>query len=569
MARKPSNLTYGLDEKPSPGVTLFLGFQHAAIFAISFVIPIIVVRESGGSTADAARLISMSMFAGGIGSILQALRRGPVGSGYVCPQVCGPSFLTASIMAVKSGGLPLMFGMTFLAGVFETTISRVVRRLRVLFPTEVTGLIVMMVGVSVVPVASRNFLGLTDGCRTLQPKTVLVAALTLAVIIGLNIWGKGKFKLFCVIIGMAVGYVASYFAGILTVADFSEATSAPFLSFPLVGHPGWAFDIHLVIPFIVAMLCSTLKTVGDLTTCQKINDADWKRPDMKNIGNGVLADGMGCASAGLFGGFGQSSSSSNIALTIATAATSRVIAYYAGGLLIVLAFLPRFSSIFAIMPQPVMGASLIFVLGFMVVAGMQIISSRMLDGRKTLVVGISVILGLSVDAAPEAYHSIHSWVQPIFSSSLSTATIAAIILNLVFRIGISKKVRLEFKPGVDSSEKIFAFMERQGGAWGARKEVVFNAVAAMNEFVEAAAIFNLTRDAIVFNISFDEFNLDVRIRYKGKPVEFPVERPSKKDLRTEGEAMGGLALFLVRQYADKTTVERDAGTCEVLLHFEH
>ena len=98
---KPSNLIYGVDDKPARWETLFLGFQHVCIYAIALLFPVVIVREVGGSTEQAAHMVTMSMIAGGIGAIVQALPRGPVGSGYHCPPVCGPSFLSASVLAAK------------------------------------------------------------------------------------------------------------------------------------------------------------------------------------------------------------------------------------------------------------------------------------------------------------------------------------------------------------------------------------------------------------------------------------------------------------------------------------
>ena len=570
MAVKPSNLTYGVNEKPPMWITSFMGFQHVCIVAIPFILPVVIVREIGGTISQATNLVSISMIAGGIGTIVQALSRGPAGSGYLCPQVCGPSFLTASILAAKTGGLSLLFGMTAVAGVFESLFSRLINRLRFLFPAEVVGLIVAMVGITVIRLAATNFLGLSGGDQITEPVEIFVAFFTLSLIVGLNIWSKGNFKLFCVLIGMTGGYIASYATGILTHSHFAELADKPLLAFPLATHPGWSFDVHLLLPFIVAMFCSSLKSVGDLTTCQKINDAEWKRPDMKNISKGILADSIGCISAGVLGGFGQSTSSSNIGLSIATGVTSRVVAFATGIILIVLAFFPRLSAVFAIMPSPVMGALLIFVLSFMIVAGFQIIMSRMMDGRKTFVVGISIIFGLSVDIMPGTFANLnHPWIQPLFASSLSVATITAIILNLIFRIGISKKAILELTPGVDSSDATFTFMERQGSAWGARKEIIYNAMSAMNELLEATTTCQLTKDTITMEASFDEYNLDIDVHYKGHLLEFPTERPDTKDFLTDPEAMGRLAGYLVRQYTDSVTAEKTGDQCHILMHFDH
>ena len=120
---KPSQLLYGLEDRPPLLVNGFLGMQHVSIIAIAFVMPILLVHEGDGTTDQITFLISMSMLAGGIGAIVQACRLGPLGSGYFCPQVCGPSFLAASILCVKTGGLPLVFGMTAFAGVVEAAFS--------------------------------------------------------------------------------------------------------------------------------------------------------------------------------------------------------------------------------------------------------------------------------------------------------------------------------------------------------------------------------------------------------------------------------------------------------------
>jgi NCS2 family nucleobase:cation symporter-2 len=134
-------------------------------------------------------------------------------------------------------------------------------------------------------------------------------------------------------------------------------------------------------------------------------------------------------------------SSSNIGLSIATGATSRRIAYSTGTILILLAFLPKLSSVFVVMPTPIMGASLIFAVSFMILAGIQIIMSRMIDSRKTFVIGFSIIFGLSVDFVPGLYRDVHPWLHPFFSSSLSLATISAVLLNLFFRIGSPRRRR--------------------------------------------------------------------------------------------------------------------------------
>ncbi len=569
MAQKPSNLIFGVEESPGWGALILLSLQHISVMSIAFIIPVIIVDAVGGAPDDARSLISMAMLAVGIGTILQGINRGPVGSGYLCPLVNGPAFLSASLLAGKVGGLPLIFGMTAVAGFFEGLFSRVVARMRAVFPAEVTGTIVMMVGIEIIPIAVQKFLGVDKAHPSADGTAILVAAITLVAMAGFNVWGAGKLRLYSVLMGMLVGYAAAFFTGVLTVRNIEAMLAAPLFALPAVGRYGLSFNAALLIPFLVAVLSSALKTMGDVTTCQKINDAQWKRPDMMNISRGVLACSLGNMLSGLLGALGQSVSSSNIGLSIATGATSRRIAYGTGVILVLLAFFPRLSSVFVIMPTPIMGASLIFAVSFMILAGISILMSRMIDSRKTFVIGISVIFGLSVDFAPELYRNVHPWVQPMFSSSLSLSTICAVVLNLVFRIGIAKSATLSVTPGMEGSDRIYNFMDQRGRAWGARSEVIYKATAVMNEFFEAASEHGLTRGPIEMTVRFDEFNLDADIVYRGKPIEFPDLRPDVRDLLEDEQAPLRLAGYMMRSMSDGVTAEESGDTARLHIHFVH
>ncbi|HPG29220.1 MAG TPA: solute carrier family 23 protein [bacterium] len=570
MAKKPSNLIFGVDDKIPFFTLVLLGLQHTFIFFISLIFPLIIIKELGGSiTQEIGRsYISMSLIAGGVVTILQA-RKGIVGSGYLCPGLSGPSYFDSSKQAAALGGLPLVFGMTMLAGVIETIFSRIMHKFKYLFPTEVTGVIVTMVGIVVIPISIKNFFGISESNNILDPVSVKVACLTLTLMAFLSVFGKGKLKLYGPLIGMISGYMLSYFFGVLTKEDIKTVFNTEFFSLPAISHIKWSFDFSLIIPFFVATLCSTFKTIGDLVTCQKINDSEWKRPDMKSVSGGILADGLGGIIPGIIGGFGQSTSSTNIGLSLGTAATSRRIAFAQGSILILLAFFSQFAQLFLIMPQPVMGATLIFSISFMIVSGLQIITSRMLDSRKIFIVGVSIIFGLSVDAVPEIYQSIHSWIRPIFSSSLSLAAVSALILNILFRFGISKNKSISILSGEDNSEKLSNFMEEQGKHWGARSDVIKNVSAALQEFADASDLIELTQNEINISVSYDEFNIAAAISYKGPKFEAPEKKPNKEELKKDLNASLKLSGYFIKNYADKIWFSENNGYTILNLHFEH
>jgi xanthine permease XanP len=568
MAKKPAGLIYGVDDKPPLTTSTLLGLQHVFVMTSGWVLVVVVVTSIGGNQEEVANVLRMSMIASGIATILQTLPKGPVGSGYFCPISSGPAFLSASILAGKIGGLRAVFAMTMLSGLFEGLLARVVPRLRPLFPPEVTGLVVTMVGIQLVALGCPRFLGFQGGAGP-QGIVTAVATVTLAAMIGPTIWGKGKLKLYPVLIGLPVGYLLAYFLGIFQTERLQHMLASPMISLPRKAQTGWAFDLALLPAFLIASLASTLKAVGDLTLCQKINDADWKRTDMQSVSGGIFANAIGTSLSGLLGGIGQSTFSSNVGLALATGAASRSIAIPCGTLMILLALLPKLAAFLAVMPDPVMGAILIYVACYMILAGIQVITSRMIDARRTFVVGIALIFGLSVDMVPGLYRDVPNQIQPLFSSSLAVSTIFVVVLNLLFRLGVTKRQFLELTPGVDGSQKIFEFMETQGGVWGARRDVIMGATAALNEFLESAAGLGLAKGKVRTEVSFDEFNLDMDIRYDGELMEFPSRRPTEDALLADEKAVAGLSGFLIRQYADRVKSEVVNRHCRVQLHFDH
>ncbi len=459
--------------------------------------------------------------------------------------------------------------MTAAAGVAEALFSRFLSRLRFLFPAEVTGVVVTMVGIAVIPIAVQNLIGTGTGDPVTEPAELLVAGITLGTMIAASVWSKGGLRLYSVLVGMVAGYIAAGMTGVLGADAIAQFVDAPLFAFPAIHHPGWSFDAALLLPFIIVVLSSTFKTIGDLTTCQKINDAEWKRPDMQNISGGILADGLSAVVAGVLGGMGQATSSSNVGLSIGTGAASRAIAYVVAAILLVLVFVPKLAAAFVIMPSPVMGSVVIFAVTFIIVTGLRIITSRMLDARKTFVVGLSFIFGLAVGMIPGFADGMHPLVQPVFASSLSVATVTALVVNLVFRIGIAERQSLVLEPGTGFPGAIFSFFERVGGAWGARPEVIHRAESAVNELMELITITGAADGPVQVDVKFTEEALDIDARYRGRSLDLePGRLPGDGPLADDGD-FAYLPVLLIRQYADAVRTDEREGECQVRLHFEH
>ena len=565
---KPNSILYGVDEVPPAGVLWLSGLQHVGLVSIFLLVPVLACREAGLPAEKIVDVLSLSMLVMAVGPILQGLRRGPVGSGFLCPPIFAASYLPASLLALKTGGLALMFGMTLFAGLIEIALSRLLRPLRPYLPPEVAGFVVAMIGVTVGMIGFRSIFG-DAAAGTTSALHFFVGVATLAAMVALNIWTKGPPKLFCVLIGMTAGYLLSIAAGTLAGADLERLHAAPMLHVPHLDHLAWSFDAALAVPFVVAAFAATLRAIGDITICQKTNDAEWIRPGMQSISGGAMANGISTTLAGALGTIGINTSTSNVGLAAATGITSRKVALATGAIYLVLAFTPKAATVFAIMPGAVVGATLVFAAALVFVNGLIIITSRMLDSRRIFVIGLSFMVGLTVDVFPGFYGSLSPETQVITSSSLVLGTLTALLLNMAFRLGQRRTQMLVVDPAAFERRSVHDFMETQGGAWGARRDVIerarFSLLQSLETIIESCSpVGNLEVAA-----SFDEFNLDVRVSYAGPPLELPTERPSNEDIMESDDGHRKLAGYLLRRHADRVQATHRDGRTTVLFHFDH
>ena len=566
--KKPLNIVYGVADAPPLGVTVLSGLQHIGIISIALVYPLLIARAAQLSVEQTSDMIAATMLVLGIGAALQSLPRGAVGARYLCPPVCTAAYLDPSLLAVKIGGTPLAFGMTLFGGLIEAALSRLLRPLRPYLPTEISGLVVVLIAVSLASLAFRNLLGV-GASQPVDLPEFIVAAVTLATMVGLSVWSKGTPRLFCALIGMVLGYAAAAAAGMLTTADLETVHTAQYVSAPSFAAHGWSWHSSLAIPFAVAALGTCIRGIGDITICQKINDAEWVRPDMRSISGGVLANGLTNLLGGVLGGHGVSTYTSSVGLAAATGVTSRRVGYAVGGIFVLFAFLPKASAVFLIMPRPVIGAALLFTAAIIFVNGLQIITSRLLDGRRTFVIGLSFMAGISVDLFPGEFAGAPGSVQPFLTSSLVLGTILALALNAMFRLGIRRTHKLVIDPARVESTKIEEFIEASGGAWGARRDVIDRASFDLTQSVETIVEICEPQGPLEIEASFDEFNLDLRASYTGPPLELPDKRPSNEEIMASEEGQHKLAGFMLRRYADRVHATHKAGRSTILFHFDH
>ena len=567
--RKPSNVVYGVDERPPSLVLALGGVQHVGVMSMFLLYPVLVAREAGAAPDVAASFLSFTLIGMAIGTLLQDFRNGPVGSGHLCQPIPSVVYFVPSLLAAKMGGLPLVFGMTLAAGLLEVAMSRALRRLRPIFPPEIVGLVILIVGIATGLVGLRLAFGDGRAANGVQPIELVIGLVTLAIMVVLNIWGGKYLRIFCVLIGMAVGYAFSAALGVLSAADVDLISHAAVLDFPTLAHLGWRVDAALIVPFAVAAVAATLKVMGNVTTAQKANDADWVRANMTQVSGGVLADGIGTAIAGAIGSHGLNSSPTVVGLATASGVLSRHVAYPVAALLALLAFLPKIGAVFYLMPRAVAASALVFSSTFIIVNGLQVMTSRLLDTRKTLLIGLALMAALAVDAQPAMVKLLPASWQPILGTSLVLGTLLGLGLNLVFRIGMRRTVSMEVALGPIEGDRIEHFLRAAGETWGARADVIerakFNLVQSIETILEGCD----PEGPLEVDATFDEFYLDIRVSYLGPLLELPDRRPTNEEIIETEEGHRRLAGFMLRRYADRVSAIHKSGRSTVTFHFDH
>jgi NCS2 family nucleobase:cation symporter-2 len=567
--RKAIGLIYGRDDLPPLGTLGVLGLQHAIESASKVTLPVAVLLTLGADAKSMQTMIAATLIATGVCTIVVSSRHKVFGFGHLTPSAIVSSFVAPSMIAMQMGGLKLLAGMTLLTGLVVVLLSRILHRWRALFPPEVVGLIAFMVGASQVSLALSRFLGMSRGTDRLDPHYLLVASITLALLAGLTVWGKGRLRLFSSVITLVVGYAVANASGFIGANQWAQVAQARLLDIPRIHPPGLAFDFGLLVPFMVLGLSAAMKNAGDLAVSEKISDPGWKRADLRRGRSAMLTFGLGTMVSSLAGGFAVMSSSSNIGLAAATGAASRYVGYACGAILVSLAFFPKLVALLTMMPAPVAGAMFLLVVSYNLVAGMQIIMSRLMETRHTYIIGFSLLFGLGAENMADLAAQAPAFVRPLLSSGLTVATVMVVVLNALFHLGTSRRQKIQLSPGPESIDALCEFIETFAAQWGARREVASRAVSAMVEFFESVIGNELVSVGDVEVAAFfDEYRLDFSIRYRGHMLDIPTSRP-QITIDSDPSDILKLSGYMLSRLADSVKSNSVSGITQIDIHFEH
>lgn len=431
-----NGLIYGLEDRPPLKDTLFAALQHLlAIFVAIITPPLIISGALGLDIATTSYLVSMSLFVSGIATFIQCKRMGGLGCGLLCVQGTSFSFISPIIMAGAIGGLPAVFGATMVGALAEVFISRILKYAMKIITPLVSGIVVTLIGMSLIKVGIESCGG---GAAAIENGTfgslqnLGIATLVLVLIVLFNRSSNRYLRMGSIIIGIAVGYIVSYFCGMV---DFSNAPDYSLFNVPVPFKYGISFNLPAIIAFAIVYIITAIEAYGDITANSLISGEPVEGEKfLKRAQGGILADGVNSFIAGVLNSFPNSIFAQNNGMIQLTGVASRYVGYFIALFLVLLGFFPVVGVVFSFMPDPVLGGATLLMFGTVASAGIKIIASQKLDRKATLVLAISFSMGLGVELYPEILAQLPETIKNIFSSGITTGGIAAIISNIVIRI---------------------------------------------------------------------------------------------------------------------------------------
>lgn len=546
-----------LHDTPPVPLLLAAALQQAGLAAVTLGFPLLVAEAAGADVALKAAVLQWSMLAMGIATLLQCWGRWGIGSGFLITGIFTAIYLPLSVVVAGRSGLADVAGMTIVAGLTQMALSPFVRRLRNQVPNEIIGLIVLLVGLALGILAVR-LMAMGSPAEPALGMDRTVAITTFGLIVGLAIWGPPRLRPLAVLCGMLGGTALALLLG--SAPDAPGVYGVSLLDGPPVTP---SFNWVLLPGFLLGALASLVRCMGDIIAAQRAEDPHWTRPDQRSIRGGVLADGMGTTLAGLMGLPGMNSYTGSVGLAVASGVRSRVVGLAAGAIWVGLAFIPSAGVWMLLIPQGVLGAALLYVSAFIIASGFVTITQRLLDQRRTVLLGVSMVAGLSGALIPGLYEGLPFAVQALTFSSLALALAVALVLGPLLRIGLAREVSLEWRP----AEGVPALLDAARAPlqqWGVRRAVADRVGAALEEFALLAEEEIGSGGAVHLRMENTDPVLRLTLSWQGAPIApvDPATPHEEPDLRR-------VALLLLRHKTDAMRLRPGGeGRQEAVLEFD-
>lgn len=438
------------DEKLSVAANLAYGFQHVlTMYGGIVAVPLIIGQAAGLSASEIGLLITASLFAGGVATVLQTI--GIPFFGCQLPLVQGVSFagvatMVAIVTSAQTGeaGLQVVLGAVMAASLIGFLITPIFSRVTRFFPPLVTGIVITTIGLTLMPVAARWAMGGNSKAPDFgSMSNIGLAGLTLLIVLLLSKVGNATISRLSILLAMVIGTGIAWALG---MTDFSRVAEGPVMALPEIFHFGWPiFSIAATLSMFIVIIVTLVETSADILAVGEILGT---KVDSRRLGDGLRADMASSMLAPVVGSFTQSAFAQNVGLVAVTGVKSRYVVATGGLILITLGLLPVMGRVIAGVPPSVLGGAGIVLFGTVAASGIRTLSKVDYQNNVNLIiVATSIGFGMIPIAAPEFYHHFPAWFETIFHSGISSAALMAIVLNLMFN---------EFKGGNSDQMSVFA-----------------------------------------------------------------------------------------------------------------
>ncbi|ATO50590.1 MULTISPECIES: nucleobase:cation symporter-2 family protein [Brevibacillus] len=406
-----------------------LGFQQVlAMYAGAVIVPLIIGKELGLTPQQMAYLIAADLFTSGLATLLQVYGGRYIGSGL--PVMLGCTFTAVGpIIAVSlsaGNSLTTAYGAIIVSGIFVFLFAPLFGKMLRFFPTVVTGSVVTIIGLSLIPVAMKNAAGGEGNASFGSPTNLLLALVTLLLILLFNRFFTGFIRSIAVLVGLVTGTMIAFFLGMV---DFSHVWTASWISIVQPFYFGTPrFDIMAILTMIIVNMISMVESTGVYFAVGKVTDT---KIESKTVVKGLRAEGLAITMGGVFNAFPYTAFSQNVGLLSLTGIKGREAIMGAGVILVALGMLPKLAALTTVIPDAVLGGAMIAMFGMVVASGINILSSVDLSKNENLLIAAcSIAVGLGSAVVPQMFDQLPGMAKMIMQNGIVTGSLTAIVLNI-------------------------------------------------------------------------------------------------------------------------------------------
>lgn len=429
--------------KQHPFKIASLGMQHMlAMYAGAIIVPLIVGGGLGLNQKELTYLVSIDLLMCGVATILQALSNRFFGIGL--PVVLGCTFTAVGPMIAigKQYGVSSIYGAIIAAGLFVVIFAKLFGKLVKLFPPVVTGSVVTVIGVTLVPAAINDMAGGVGSKDFGSLENLALAFGVLLFIIIMYRFFDGFIRSISILLGLLFGTIVAAFMGKVSLQAVGEADWFHGIQPFYFGTP--TFELTPIITMILVACVGIVEATGVYFA---LSDICNKKIGEKELTKGYRAEGLAMVLGGIFNAFPYTTYSQNVGLVQLTGVRNRVIIYTCGGMLIALGFIPKIAAITTIIPKSILGGAMLAMFGMVMAYGIKMLSSVDFGRQENLlIVACSVGIGLGVTVVPTLFSQLPESIRILTDNGIVLGSASAVLLNIVFNMVPQRKVKVEEEP---------------------------------------------------------------------------------------------------------------------------